>query len=232
MEYTHTKEEETQTPITQDDYRTQVSELRDQAITYFDHLLKIDLKSPKDIHKGQELTQKLLSSLSSLSKNYRVPITQPNSPNQDNPPKSPIREERALSLEPLSISIDLQTVKKHKGSLSLKDPQGHIAFKNSKSYMIGPFMGKFTVMENGASIFSSGVKGRNFPILADLAYIKPLDCYLLNISGQVYRKDINNLSPYLFLDVSCGEGMYYSERHRTLFINKDGKGIAGFNIDN
>ena len=108
-----------------------------------------------------------------------------------------------------------------------------VAMKDHSSYMIA-------TAEKGYQVFEKNtlVKSAIFPSdkrwLGDLIYVKKLDCYLLYLSGFIYRKDINNSSLSVFMEVKCGTRagtcLKYSNLHEKVIIAKDLTSLSSINI--
>ena len=87
-------------------------------------------------------------------------------------------------------------------------------------------------MEDGAQLYLENLS-TNDRLLCDTIYIPPLNCYFLSLNEKLYRKDIDDKPPYLYLDVLCGwnEGCYfrYSKLPSRIIINKDTMNISVLN---
>ena len=79
-----------------------------------------------------------------------------------------------------------------------------ISLKNESSYLIATNKNGFKVIENKQEIYAIiQLKGRT-PLIVDVVYCKPLNCYFLNLNSALYRKNIDKSDPFLFLNVYCG----------------------------
>ena len=100
-----------------------------------------------------------------------------------------------------------------------------LAIKNLRSMMIGSSFLEFRLFENSILIYSEEVMKEESYKLHDIIYVDHLDCYFLLINFKIYRKDIDEKPPYLWMDVrSGGKAGYcfrYSKMNRRFLITKD-----------
>ena len=110
----------------------------------------------------------------------------------------------------------------------------HLALKNPVSYMIGTKEKGVKLFEDSAQIYS-GMLPVYKAWLTDMIYVLPLDCYFMNHDHKLYRKDIDNKPPYLFMNVRCGNrvgaSFRYSELHERMVVNKDNRNISVINLE-
>ena len=135
--------------------------------------------------------------------------------------------------EELNISLDLKLVKKHKGWFNFRHSWSQLALKNENSYFIGPLdKEKFTLFENGEILFSGKVDNSGWTFMTGLTYIESLDCYLFNNNRSIYRKDIDQKPPYLFLDQNYMIGQDYLDQHQSLvFWNLKDRILSVVNLE-
>ena len=109
-----------------------------------------------------------------------------------------------------------------------------VSFKNPTSFAIGTHFGGLVVTENNVRIYSERFSSQN-KSLNSIIYIEHLNCYLLHHENQIFRKDINNQQPFLFIDVTFsfrpGGCFRYSKVNRKLIIVKDRKNVAVINFE-
>ena len=105
----------------------------------------------------------------------------------------------------------------------------HIALKSPESYIIATLGKGLKVIENLNQVYSNMLPLSD-AWLSDMVYINCLDCYLIDYNSQLYRKDIDDSPPYLFMNVVCGHrpgaSFRYSQKNEKLIINKDKKKIS------
>ena len=105
-----------------------------------------------------------------------------------------------------------------------------LALKNNYSFMVGTFKKGLRLVENGATIYSSAAQHH----LGDIVYVRDLNSYFLSYDQKLYRKDIDECPPTLFMDVYCGlrfGGCFqYSKLNKRLIVNKDKKAISVINL--
>ena len=109
-----------------------------------------------------------------------------------------------------------------------------LAMKNSTSYLVATSSKGLRLVENGKLVYSRKLFGDKSPI-RDVIYVPCANCYLLDFNSQLYRKDIDEEYPYLYIDFRCGyrQGAYfrYSKRHQRVIVNKDCKNISVINVE-
>ena len=76
------------------------------------------------------------------------------------------------------------------------------AFKNNTSFAIGTSGKGMKTVENNKLIHSGRLPGTSTGPLLDIIYVEHLDWYLLNYNSNVYRKDIDDKPPYLYMDIN------------------------------
>ena len=109
-----------------------------------------------------------------------------------------------------------------------------IAFKSRKCYAIGTNPQRLMLIENFIKIYSGRFLVDSKEI-QDIVYIDHLDCYILNYDYKLYRKDIDNSPPYLYMNLDSGwrtgKCFKYSRLNQRLLIPKDGHNIAIVNLE-
>ena len=109
----------------------------------------------------------------------------------------------------------------------------HLAMKSRESYMIGTKTKVLEVVEDNKVIFSEAIS--SFASLTDMIYIEPMNYYLMDHNTKLYRKNIDDKPPYLFMEIVTGfrEGacFQYSRQHDRLIVNKDYKNISVVNLE-
>ena len=117
----------------------------------------------------------------------------------------------------------------------------HMAIKDENSFLIGTVNSGLKLIDEGEEIFKGSIpleQQRGFLAMLfssdlppmDMIYIQPLYCYFFQHKMKLYRKDITNKPPYLYMDVLCGVRngacFRYSNLHEKLIINKDAQNIS------
>ena len=143
-----------------------------------------------------------------------------------------LNSSKVLDREAIEISVNLVDELEEQGMIG--GDSTHFAVKNNDSYMIATECKALKLIENKILVYSSHLLIDD-ATLTDIVYVPYLDCYLMDYHHQIYRKDIDEMPPYLYLDVLCGyrEGasFRYSSLHQRLLINKDCKTISVINPD-
>ena len=108
----------------------------------------------------------------------------------------------------------------------------HIAFKSHKSYLVGTYEKGLNLVDNGTLVYSRKLSVGDSSLF-DLIYIPCLNCYFLATMEKLYRKDIDDKPPYLYMGVECGlrfgACFRYSNLQEKLYIKKDEKIILVVN---
>ena len=103
--------------------------------------------------------------------------------------------------------------------------------KNDYSYLVGTFTKGLKLIEDCYIKYSAVLPG----VLRDIIYIPDLNSYFLSHSGQLWRKDINDSPPYVFMNVFCGcwtgASFQYSTLHKRLIVNRDNTTISAINLE-
>ena len=137
--------------------------------------------------------------------------------------ENPQREDLQLVLE---IVDDL----KEDGIIG--DQWTQLALKNKSSFVIGTSRRGLILVENGKEIYSGKLPG-NSAYLGDIVYLPCLNSYILDYAKKLYRKDINNKPPYLYLCLkgsnSPGTSLAYSPMNQRLILNKDRESFVVIN---
>ena len=215
METTNsTKDTSKSDPI--DNFKEDVGKLKETVIELLDKIVGLDIKSTIDHQKAVDIVESLKNKLDNLSNHHLKPGPQ----EQDQSKKQEVVVEQYRSHQEEGIIGGFLT---------------YIALKSPSSYMIGTWGQGLKIIENEAQIYSEQLPNI-YASLADMIYIKPLDCYLLDHDEKIYRKDIDDKPPYIYLDLTCniraGASFRYSEIHERLVIIKDWDRIAVVNLQN
>ena len=128
----------------------------------------------------------------------------------------------------------VEILKDHSGSIHVGGSMTRFALKNHNSYFIGSQGNGYKLFENGQKVdegaFSAGAND-----LVNAVYVKDCDCYFMILSGKLYRKRIDALSPEIWIDnQGFGVGLwwnhhtalYYSEKLKRIVTVKGDKTIA------
>ena len=102
-----------------------------------------------------------------------------------------------------------------------------VGIKDQKSFLIGTWKQGLRLMENGVELYSGKLPGDRQ--LRDILYNPHFNCYFLALNKKLYKKEIDNKPPYVFMDVDCGwrYGAYlrYSKQQQRLIVNKDERNV-------
>ena len=141
--------------------------------------------------------------------------------------------EHDCDFEEENLEVVLEEIHDHSGSLIGGHPT-FTAIKNEGSYIVATDEKGVLVIDERTQIFLDklppGPKR-----LSDLVYANHLDSYLLDFDGKIYRKDIDENPPYLFIDLDCGQGygrnFKYSQLNKRLIVLGAGDRIVVVNLE-
>ena len=132
-----------------------------------------------------------------------------------------------------NLTLTNQQFAVHKEPSLIGGKYTFMALKSHNSYMIGSILKGIKVIENGLVVHKSLCDKED--CIRDLIYIEKLDCYIMAYDWKLYRKDIDNKRPYLFIDVVCGirfgASLRFSTLNNRLITNKDMKTICAINLE-
>ena len=216
----------------QGDYQASVNTL----ITQFRGCLKSS-KEAKDhslklIPKIEELLKKQTSDQTKPETNQEKSHIEGKEARNDHP------EPQETENPPQKLSPDFELSIHHRESLSDKRLIGgdftHLALKNPSSYLIITWRKGLKLVEEGSLLYSHSLPVYG-ALLHDVIYVKPLNCYFIHFNLKLYRKDIDNKPPYIYMDLLCGSRygacFRYSTTHQRLVINKDYKSISAVDLE-
>ena len=148
---------------------------------------------------------------------------------------SPERRESVEPLKTLDFHLEIETVSGHKAEGLIGGDWTYMAVKNHENYIIGTDEKGIKIIKNGSQIYCSKLPEEE-EALRDLIYIEPMDSYLMDHDGKLYRKDIDEHPPHIFMDIKCGATFgacfRYSSINQRLIICKDGTKISVVNLEN
>ena len=131
------------------------------------------------------------------------------------------------------LRVEMEKLKDHKEAGVIGDSWTYLALKNTSSYLIGTHQKGLKMIEENSEVYSGRlpIKDRS---LRDVIYIPTENCYLLNHNDQLFRKDIDENPPYLYMNLSCsarfGASFKYSTTQKRLIIIEDWKKISSVNL--
>ena len=132
------------------------------------------------------------------------------------------------------MTIDVKKIKNHAGEGIIGKYWTFLAQKNLNSYMIVTSKKGIKVFENSNQIYSDKCFEKDSR-LRDAIYIKHLNCYLMSLDKTLYRKDIDEKPPYVFMNIVCGYRFgacfLYSDVHERLIIHKGHISLSVVNLD-
>ena len=97
-----------------------------------------------------------------------------------------------------------------------------LAFKSDSAYMVACHFKGLKVVEDHKEVFSG--KLPEFGGIIDLVYASHLDCFLFLIRNHIYRKDIDDQLPFLFIDLSS---ISIDQRFSSLVYSKINRRLIG-----
>ena len=149
---------------------------------------------------------------------------------KNKPPLKSILQEEKGGLQDLNQVVD--TVEDLKQAYIIGDRSTHIAMKNHDSFLIGTTWKGIKLVEKNIQSFCGTLSGL-YRSIKDIIYLPSLNCYLIACQNSLYRKDIDNRSPFLYIGGNYGyrdgASFRYSAYNKRLIVTKDKKNIAVIN---
>ena len=108
-----------------------------------------------------------------------------------------------------------------------------LAVKNQNSYMLGTFSKGIKVVENKEEIYYGGIGDAT---LKDMIYVDSLDSYFINLNQILYKKDVDDHPPYiwinwLYVTGEVGSCYRYSNINQRLVVNENRNSLAVVNLE-
>ena len=131
-------------------------------------------------------------------------------------------QKEGVVFEEKDLKITVEQIQDHSELEIIGGCATYIAFKNLTSYAIGTDRSGLKVIKEGAEIYSK--RFLSSARLDGIIYINSLNCYLLYLRSRIYRKDIDNKPPYLYMKLYLGSrssnSIKYSKIHNRLILAK------------
>ena len=74
-----------------------------------------------------------------------------------------------------------------------------ISIKDESTYMMAAIFRGLKVIKNGIQIYSAKLPEEEEETISQAVYAAHLDCFFLTLSNKIYRKDLDDLPPYLYI---------------------------------
>ena len=121
------------------------------------------------------------------------------------------------------LSLELEDLIDHQEREILGGGRTHLAFKNESTYVMATDRYGLKLIANDSEIYSAELPSPD--CLKGLVYAEHPDCFFFTLDGRVYRIDINNQPPFVFLDSIDGENslncINYSKTHKKLILTTE-----------
>ena len=131
------------------------------------------------------------------------------------------------------MSLKIAEVRNHKDGFIGKD-WTLLAMKDHNSYMIGTKRKGVKLIEGNNQLYSGRLPVEN-GLLVDIIYVQHLNCYLVHHDYKIYRKDVNDQPPYLYMKIKIalriGSSFRYSKIHERVIIAKNLRYISALNVE-
>ena len=136
-----------------------------------------------------------------------------------------------LKLE--SLTLEVHQVSNESDKQYISEEYSILALKNESTYLIATDLKGMKVIKDNILVFLDALPTQDF--IGGLVYVDYLDCFLL-LSGEIlYRKEINNKAPSVYIDLKLSAevilGLRYSRMNKKLITFIDYKNLAVINID-
>ena len=141
------------------------------------------------------------------------------------------RQEEEVRVEDLSLTVTKVKDCRKDGIIGIEPT--FIALKNEKSFLVCSSYKGLIVLENEVEVYSGklpvGVQSTSKIVYAP----PPHNCYFIIFETRLYRKNINDKPPYVFMHAPRGERFYgrltYSKFLQRLVLSRDLENISVIN---
>ena len=181
-------------------YKKDLLELKERAITLIDKMIQFNPSIQNDQTNALTTAQTLITNIQSLCKEHLA--------------EALMQQQRERSFEDLQVNVKKSTKCRKQGIIGGKSTL--VGIKNDNSFLIGTYGESLLLKENGKEIFTGKALYLNWTTLRDIVYIPTNNYYLLSMNTQLYRKDIDNRAPYLYMKLPCGHRVGACLRYSTL----------------
>ena len=152
-------------------------------------------------------------------------------------PKNPRSVERSSATQSefredrLFLKFDQINSNEESGILHARE--NYLALKNENTYLIASELDRLKLVLNYREVYSDDLPPHK-PLFS-VIYIEHLDCFFLSLLGNLYRKDIDDKPPYIFLELSepffALRHLRYSKMNRSLVSFFLQRGITIVDLD-
>ena len=200
-------------------YRKELLALKARVTDFFDQMIAFDVNLKEDREKAEKIAQRHMRKIHSLCKEH---LNQRLLPLQEEP-----------QLDDLTLTVDqIEELEEEEEEDMIGDGLTFVGLKNHTSYLIWSNTKGMKLVENNVELYSAQLpKERKY--FWDAVYTPSLNCYLMPSTYTLYRKDIDDKPPYLFMDVNCGGRMgsmlQYAKTNHRFIISREGKTISLLN---
>ena len=143
--------------------------------------------------------------------------------------------DKAEKEEKLTLSVSVELLRNHVENGIIGGYTSLLALKSPSSYLIGSDYTGIKLIEDGVEIYSARLPFEHAS-LNDLVYIEHLNFYLLHYNKKIYRKDIDDQAPYIFMDFECNRRsavcFRYSAINKALLVKPRPKIISIVDLEN
>ena len=145
--------------------------------------------------------------------------------------KKEVQLSDCIEFEENDLEIEIKTMKSlHEEGLT-GGRWTFLVLKNSSSFIIGNNHNWLKLYEDNNQLYFENLRDSRITIKG-LVYIDFLDCYLLGYNDAIYRKDVDDKAPYLYINLSCGQNsrdwFTYSKLNQRLIAPYD---FDGYSVD-
>ena len=198
-------------------YRQDLVELKETAVRLIDEMMVLEPKSKADQIEVLNKAQFLIKEIEGLCREHV---------------ETPTKRDLKMDLRLEDLQVGVERMKDCSKENVIGGHNSVIGFKNMKSYLIATETKGIILIEDGTQFYQGQLLVEDGELL-DISYTPPIKCYLIAHDDAIYRKDINNKPPFLYLDVSCGwrHGVCfrYSPLNQRIILIKDETNIALLN---
>ena len=197
-------------------YKAFVTELKTKAVSYIEQMMALDVKSLQLLLKAWKIYGELEQSFIHFREDYFAKT-----------------EQDMIDLANLTPSVSVNHLS-YQAFGGISSNSTFLAYKNETSFMLGTWKRGIKVVEDDTVVYSENLPN-HYGALKDMVYIEPHDYYLMDHDKKLWRKNVDDKPPSVFMDIGCGfrKGacLRYSKLNDRLFVAQNGNAISVINLE-
>ena len=144
-----------------------------------------------------------------------------------------LRSISQIKLNKNRVKVRLSEYKDHREEEIIGGKVTYLALKDPSTYMIATYGRGLKVILNNTQIYSAKLP-RKVALINQILYAGHLDCFFLQNESHLYRKDLDDQPPYIYMDMShlgwFRSLIRYSSVNKKLITFKDNTWISVINL--